>query len=99
MFPLNQIAFYFSFHDIAVVLFNMEFADSSCDSGRFAGFNLFDIEEPGVDYELDEDISDIVGSVHTLDLSDLKKFFSSFCKYLCSCVDYWQVLVIHFTCG
>ena len=51
MFSLNLVAFYFSFHDIVVVLFNREFLNSSSDSIKFTSFILSDIEEQRVDYE------------------------------------------------
>ena len=84
-FSLNLITFYFSFHDSAGVLFNMEIMDSLIDSVQFAGFNLSNIKEQVVDYESyeSEDISDIrVSSVHTLDISDLEQSYSDLDYFL-----------------
>ena len=51
VFSLNLITFHLSFCDSIAVLFTTEFSDSLSDSGLFAGFNLSDIEQQGVDYE------------------------------------------------
>ena len=71
---------------------------SSSDSVQFAGFNLSDIEEKGVDYgsyESEEGISDIgVSSAHTLDLSDIEQSVSDF-DYFLSMFYYCSALFIH----
>ena len=56
---LNMNTSYLSFHGSVAMLCNTEFVYYLSDSVQFACFYLSCIEEHGVDYESEEDISEI----------------------------------------